>query len=112
MSSLSFVNEVDSFSIFNFDVLSLSVDFLDVLGKNSSFGVMHFSEFTRVNFWSLNNFNFSNFDVFDGVDMGDFLGDFLFNYFRSEQVQHLGGVGLGDLFGNNFVHFVSDCLLL
>lgn len=111
-NSISSVDEVDGFSVFDFNVLSLSVDFLDVLGKNSFFGVVHFSELGRVDFWSLNDFNFSNFNVLYGVDMGDFLGDFLFDYFRSEQVQNLGGVGLNDLFSDDFVHLSSDGLLL
>lgn len=86
VSSFGFVDEVDGFSVFNFNVLSLSVDFLDILGKNSSFGVVHFGELGSINFWSLDDFNFSNFNVLYGVNVGDFLGDFLFDYFRSEQV--------------------------
>ncbi len=73
---------------------------------------MHLAEFVEINVRSLDHFDFSNFDVLDWVNRTDFLGDLLLNNFTSEKVKDLSGVGLGDLFGNDFVDLSADDLLL
>ena len=73
---------------------------------------MHFTEFVEVDVGSLDDFNFSDLDVLDGIDGAHFFGDFLFNDFTGEEVEDLGGVGFGNFFGNYIVDFLSDDFLL
>lgn len=103
-----FIDKVNSFSVFDSDVLSSFVDFSDVLGEDSFFRVMHFSELALVDFGSLDDFDLSDLDVLDWINVGDFLGDLFLNNFRGEKLEDVSGVGLGDLFSNDFVHFSSD----
>lgn len=73
---------------------------------------MHLTEFVEVNIGSLDNFDFSDLNVLDWVNRGDFLGDLLLNDLTGEQVQHLSSVGLSDLFGDDVVDSFADDLLL
>lgn len=73
-----------SFSVFDLNVLSSSVNLLDVGGEDSSFGVVHFGDLAGVNFWSLDDLDLSDLNVLNGVDVRDFFADFLLNDFRGE----------------------------
>ena len=81
-------------------------------GEDSFFGVMHFAEFVEVDVGSGDDFNFSNLDVLDGIDGGDFLADLLLDSFTGEEVEDLSDIGLADLFGNDIIDSFSDDLLL
>ena len=93
---------------------SFSLGLLSIvdLGQNSLVIVMKFGQFGGINFWPLNDLDFSYSDVLDGIDGIDFLGDLLLDDFGSEQVEDLGGSRLGDFLGDDFVHAASDFLLL
>ena len=107
------VDEVNSFSIDDFFDSSSLADFLgNVLVEDSLFWVVHFRKLGGIDFWSLDDFDLSDFNVLDWINMGDFLGDFLFNDIRGEKFKDISGVGLGDFLGNDFVNFSSDGFLL
>lgn len=107
------VDEVNSFSIDDFFDSSSLADFLgNVLVEDSLFWVVHFRKLGGIDFWSLDDFDLSDFNVLDWINMGDFLGDFLFNDIRSEKFKDISSVGLGDFLGNDFVNFSSDGFLL
>ena len=91
---------------------SFSLGSIVGLGKDSLVIVMEFSQFGIINFRPLDDFNFSNPNVFNRVDSINFTGNLLFDNFRSEQVEDLGGVGFCDFFGNHLIHSASDFLLL
>ena len=113
LANLSFsADKIDSFSIDDSFSLALFGDFFNVLGEDSFLWVVHFRKLGGIDFWSLDDFDFSYFNVLDGVNVRDFLGDFLLDDFRGEKLQDVSGVGLGDFFGDDFVHFSSDGFLL
>ena len=73
---------------------------------------MHLAQLIEIHVGSLDDLDLSDLDVLDGVDGRDFLGDLLLDDFRGEEVEDLGGVGLGDLLGHDVVDSLSDDLLL
>lgn len=73
---------------------------------------MHLGELGGIDFWSLDHFDFSNSDVLDGIDWGNILGDLLLDDLAGEQVEKLGGVGLGNFLLYNIVDPLSDLFLL
>lgn len=73
---------------------------------------MHLLKFSLINFWSLEDFNFSNSDVLYWVDRGNFLCDLLFNDFTCKNAQELSSVGFRNFFINDFVNSFSDLFLL
>ena len=107
-----FVDEIDSFSVFNFHVLSFLVHFSNVGVKNSQFWIVHLGKFVLINFWSLNHFDLSDFNVLHWIDVWDFFGYFFLDNFWCKKLQHISGVRFGNFFGDDFVHFSSDWLLL
>ena len=73
---------------------------------------MHFGQLGWIDLWSLDDFNFSNLDVFQWINVGNFFSDFLLNNFWGEQVENLSGIRFGNFFSNDFVNFSSDWFLL
>lgn len=73
---------------------------------------MHLRELDTVNLGSLDNLDFSDSNILDGIDGGHLLSDLLLNELRGEQVQDLVGVGFRDLLGDDLVNSVTDRLLL
>jgi C1A family cysteine protease len=58
---------------------------------------VHFSKFSGIDFWSLDDFNLSNSNALDWVNGGDFLGNLLFNSFTGEKTEELSSIGLSNL---------------
>lgn len=73
---------------------------------------MHFAELIEVNIGSLDDLDFADLNVLDGVDGGDLLGDLLFDNLTGEEVKNLGSVGFGNLLGNDIIDAFADNLLL
>ena len=73
---------------------------------------MHFAELIEVNIGSLDDLDFSDLNVLDGVDGGNLLGDLLLDNLTGEEVKNLGSVGFSNLLGNNIVDAFADNLLL
>jgi glycosylphosphatidylinositol transamidase (GPIT) subunit GPI8 len=73
---------------------------------------MHFTEFVEIDVRSLDNFDFSNLDVLDGVNRGNLLSDLLLDDLTGEEVKDLGSVGFSNFLGNDIVDSLSDDLLL
>lgn len=73
---------------------------------------MHFAQLVKVNIRALDHFDLSDFHVSDGVDRGNFLGNFLFNDLTCEEVKNLGSIRFGNFFSNNVVDAFSDDFLL
>jgi hypothetical protein len=73
---------------------------------------VHFVQLVEVKVGSLDNFNFSNLNVLDGVDWRDFLSDLFLDNFTGEEVKYLGGVGLCNFFCDYLIDLSSDDFLL
>ena len=106
------------YKVFGLDIgltggLSTSaLDLFGSLGENTLLGVVHLAQLVEINVGSLDNLDLSDLDVLDWIDGGDLLGDLLLDDFRGEEIEDLGGVGLGNLLGNDVVDSLSDELLL
>lgn len=73
---------------------------------------MHLSELVLINFWSLNDFDLSDFNVLNWINVRNFFGNFFLNNFRSEKLKDFSSIGFSDFLSNDLVHFSSDWLLL
>ena len=73
---------------------------------------MHFREFVEIDFGSLNDFHFSDSDVFDWVNPRNLFRNLLFDDIGSEKIENVSGVGLGDFSINEIGDSLSDFLLL
>jgi hypothetical protein len=73
---------------------------------------VHFTELIEVNIGSLNDLDFADLNVLNGVDGGDLFGDLLFDNLTGEKVKNLGSVGFCNLLGNNIIDAFTDNLLL
>ena len=94
-------------------MLSLSsLNLSSSFGKDSFLGIVHFVKFVEIKVRSLDNFDFSDFNVLDGIDRTDLLGDLLLDDFAGEEVKDLSSVGLSNFFGDDFVDLLSDNFLL
>lgn len=109
--------EIDCFLIFLGDLVSLlsvTLEWFSVLslGKISLVILVHFSKLGGIDLGSLDNLDLSDSDIADWIDGGDFLGDLFLKNLTGEEIEKVGGGGLGDFLIDHIVDSFSDFLLL